>query len=231
MEALHVMGGGAAQALVDALSAEFTQKSGMTIAGTFGAVGAMRDQYLNGAPADVLILSKALIDGLQTDGQVQLGSDCAVGVVATGLAVVQGQARVAVDTPQALHAALQNASAIYCPDPQKATAGIHFYKVLTELGLAQSHAQRLRTFPNGMTAMRAMASDALPGTIGCTQVTEIRFVPGVELVGLLPAPYELSTVYTAAITARSTHVQAAQTLMALLTDPAKAGLRKRLGFD
>ena len=51
-----------------------------------------------------------------------------------------------------------------------------------------THADRLRTFPNGITAMRAMASDAVPGAIGCTQVTEIAYVPGVALVGLLPPP-------------------------------------------
>ena len=230
MASLNVLSGGAAQGLVGELAQAFEQQTGLSIDGTFGAVGVMRDKLLAGDACDVLILSKALIEGLVESGHALASSVCPLGVVQTGVAVVQGQPHGSVDTPEALRLALEQAQAIYCPDPQKATAGIHFYKVLTELGLTQTHADRLRTFPNGITAMRAMASDALPGAIGCTQVTEIAYVPGVALVGLLPPPYELSTVYTAAVSTQARHPQQAQALIELMSRPDNAGLRRRVGF-
>jgi molybdate transport system substrate-binding protein len=231
MTQLNVLSGGAAQGLVGALADPLKARTGLTVGGSFGAVGAMRDKLLAGEPCDLLILSQTLIDGLVQSGHAVAASVRPVGVVKTGVAVVSGQARPAVDTPEALRQALAQASAIYCPDPEKATAGIHFYKVLTELGLVPSLGQRLRTYPNGATAMRALADDAIPGAIGSTQVTEILYTRGVDLIGLLPAPFELSTVYTAAICTRARQPEAAQALIDLLTAPENAALRRQGGFD
>jgi molybdate transport system substrate-binding protein len=231
MTRLNVLSGGAAQGLVGALAQDLQARTGLTVGGSFGAVGAMRDKLLAGEPCDLLILSQALIDALVQSGHAEAASVRPVGVVKTGVAVVAGQARPDIGNPQALRQALAQATAIYFPDPQKATAGIHFQRVLTELGLAQSHADRCRTFPNGATAMRALADDALPGAVGCTQVTEILFTPGVDLIGLLPAPFELSTVYTAAVAKGARHPEAAQALIELMTDAGNAALRRQGGFE
>ena len=63
-----VLSGGAAQGLVGALASRFEAQTGCTIAGTFGAVGAMRDKLLSGTPADLLILTSALIGELRARG-------------------------------------------------------------------------------------------------------------------------------------------------------------------
>ena len=54
-------------------------------------------------------------------------------------------------------------------------------------------------FANGATAMRELAGAGDAGAIGCTQATEIRYTPGLALVGALPAPFALATVYSAAV--------------------------------
>ncbi|MEY2805562.1 MAG: hypothetical protein RL657_2898 [Pseudomonadota bacterium] len=231
MAQLQVLSGGAAQGLVGALAGQFHQKTGMDIGGAFGAVGVMRDKLLAGEPCDLLILSQSLIDGLVQSGHAIPASVRPVGAVKAGVAVVSGQPRPAIDTPEALRQALAQASAVYCPDPQKATAGIHFFQVLTQLGLVETLGERLRTYPNGATAMRALADEALPGAIGSTQVTEIVYTSGVDLIGLLPAPFELSTVYTAAISSRAQNPQAAQALIDLLTAPGHQDIRRQAGFD
>ena len=75
------------------------------------------------------------------------------------------------------------------------------------------------------------ADDAVPGAIGCTQVTEILYTRGVDLIGLLPSPFELSTVYTAAVCAQAQHPQQAQALIERMIAPENAKLRKDGGFD
>jgi hypothetical protein len=45
--------------------------------------------------------------------------------------------------------------------------------------------------------MRALAESGPPGALGCTQVTEILYTPGLALAGPLPEPFGLSTVYAA----------------------------------
>jgi hypothetical protein len=59
-------------------------------------------------------------------------------------------------------------------------------KVLHGLGIAETVASKLRPFPNGNTAMNAMAACEDPHVIGCTQVTEILITQGVDLVANLP---------------------------------------------
>ena len=227
---LHILSGGAAQGLVRRLQPAFEAAHGCRIAGTFGAVGLMKDKFLAGAPCDLLILTQALIAELAAQGHAAGASARPLGQVKTGVAVKAGAPALEVASPQALQRALEQAGGVYFPDPAKATAGIHFMKVLTGLGLADPLAPRLRTFPNGATAMAALAQAPEAGAVGCTQVTEILFTPGVTLVGLLPPPYELATTYTAAVTTRAGEPALAAELVAALSAAEAAGMRRECGF-
>ena len=79
--------------------------------------------------------------------------------------------------------------------------------------------------------MKEMAAATGPGLIGCTQVTEILYTPGVQLVSVLPKEFELATVYTAAMAANADQPQAARMMIDLLTAPAAAELRRAGGFE
>ncbi|QQS10730.1 MAG: substrate-binding domain-containing protein [Rhodospirillales bacterium] len=230
MTTLRLLSGGAAQGLVEATRAAFAAATGATIDGTFGAVGAMRARLIDGDAADVVILSRALIDGLVGDGHVLGGSARDIGAVATAIAVRSGDPAPAVGDAASLRAALLAADAIHFPDPEQATAGIHFAKVLRDLDVWEAVADRLRPAPNGATAMRALAADSGRAPIGCTQVTEILATPGLALVAPLPPGCDLATTYTAAIGAAARAPDLAARLIALLTDASGADRRRSLGF-
>jgi molybdate transport system substrate-binding protein len=228
---LRVLSGGAAQGVVTALSAEFEASIGYAIDATFGAVGAMKEKLLAGAPADVLILTRALIDELAETGQVLAETRADLGKVRTGVAVRAGDPMPDVSAPDGLRDALRAADAIYFPDPQRATAGIHFAQVLQRLGISAEIAARLSTHPNGATAMRELAKAGGSRPIGVTQITEILNTPGVTLVGPLPQEFELATSYTAAVCARAAAPDAARRLVALLSGEARRALREKAGFE
>ena len=61
MSALNILSGGAAQGLVASLAPKFKVQTGLDIAGEFGAVGAMADKLRNGTPADIVILTSAIV--------------------------------------------------------------------------------------------------------------------------------------------------------------------------
>lgn len=231
MTQLNLLSGGAAQGLVTQLQTRFLAQTGCTVEGIFGAVGLMKDRLLSGAPCDVLILTQALIEQLTASGDVVAGSAHALGVVKTGVAVKSGEPAPKVDTPAALKAAFLAARGIYFPDPVKATAGIHVMNVLKQLGIDGEVASRLHVFPNGATAMRAMAESAEAGLVGSTQVTEILYTPGVQLVAVLPKEFELATVYTAAVCSKAQQPQLAAELIRLLVSSEAAALRRSGGFE
>jgi molybdate transport system substrate-binding protein len=227
---LRILSGGAAQGLVNALGPEFKSQTGYEIAATFGAVGAMRDRLLAGAPADLLILTSALIAELAGAGHVVAGSGADIGTVPTAVAVRTGDPAPNIGDGDALRAALRAADGIYFPDPKLATAGIHFAKVIAALGLSEELQSRLRTYPNGAAAMAALAAVKGGRPLGCTQVTEILNTPGLTLIGPLPKGYELATVYTAGLCANARTPELARQFTALLTGNPARGLRERLGF-
>lgn len=221
-----IISAGAAKGLVEAVAAQ----QGLALDAAFGAVGAMKAKLLSGAACEVLILTQVLLEDLAASGEVDAATICPLGWVHTGIAVPAGAPHPPIGDGGALARALGSASAIYLPDPQLATAGIHFAKVLERLGIAAAVSGRLRPFPNGATAMRAMADSGDLFAVGCTQATEILYTPGVELVGLLPEGFGLATLYSAAVATRSRDAAAARALIAQLAGPETEARRRQGGF-
>jgi len=230
MTSLNILGGGAAQGLVASLAERFKKQTGLDITGEFGAVGAMADKLRQGAPADIVILTSALIAGLAREGLLAGASIRDLGRVETALAVRAADPPLAVNDAASLREALLNADAIFVPDTKASTAGIHVAKVLEQLGIADEVAARLKIYPNGATAMRHLAESDAARAIGCTQSTEIIGTKGVRLSGSLPGGCDLSTLYTAAIATSAARAQQALVLIDLLTNGEQKELRTTAGF-
>ena len=191
----------------------------------------MREKLLAGERCDAVILTAALVAELEREGRVLPGSSAPLGRVRTGVAVRAGEAMPDIADGAALRATLLAAAGIYFPDPKLATAGIHFVDVLRRLGIDEIVGPRLSPHPNGAAAMRGLAAATGRGLVGCTQITEIRYTPGVALVGPLPAEFELATVYTAAVAADAREPDLARRFVSLLSSPERRSMRERAGFE
>jgi molybdate transport system substrate-binding protein len=230
MTTLNILSGGAAQGLVGSLASALKAQTGFEIAGEFGAVGVMADKLRKGTPADIVILTAALLAKLAEEKLIVAATISDVGLVEAALAVRTGDPQATVRDAADLRGALLASDAIYVPDTKTSTAGIHVANVLQQLGIADKVAARLRIFPNGATAMRELAASEARCPIGCTQSTEIITTKGVTLSGSLPPGCELATMYTAGITTAAAHAQQAQGLIDLLTGAGQHEQRKRAGF-
>lgn len=228
---LHVLSAGAAQGLVEALALRFRAETGAALRTTFGAVGAVRAKLLAGDPCDALISTQAMIAELSSSGHVVAAAHAALGRVRTGIAVRAGDALPDITSRVALEQSLREATDIFLPDPQRATAGIHFARVLHQLGLHADVASRLRAYPNGAAAMRALAQSDGRKPIGCTQMSEIKYTDGVTLVGPLSHEFELATVYAVAVSALAKQPELARRFARLLCEPAAGNVRAEAGFE
>jgi molybdate transport system substrate-binding protein len=230
MSSLKILSGGAAQGLVASVAPKFKAMTGLNIEGEFGAVGALADKLRAGTPADIVVLTAAMIATLVQENRVAAASATDIGLVETAIAIRAGDQPVSVRNTVELRKAFLAADAIFVPDTNASTAGIHIANVLQQLGIADAVAARLKIFPNGATAMRNLAASTATRPIGCTQSTEIISTSGVMLSGSLPQGCELSTVYTAAVTTRTANGKHAQDLIDLLTGIEQRDLRERAGF-
>jgi molybdate transport system substrate-binding protein len=228
---LNVLSAGASKGLVETLQAQFAAQAGVGIHGTFRAVGAIKEKALAGEPCDVIILTVAMIDELARFGRVLPDSVAPLGRVRTAIAVREGDSLPDISSRDALRKLVLASAAIYVPDAERATAGIHFVKVLHALGIYETVEPRLRSYPNGAMAMRELAQSTESPTIGCTQVTEIKYTPGVILVGPLPAEFELATSYAVGVYFKSHQQELARRFAKLLSGETARELRLSGGFE
>ena len=227
---VKIFSGGAVQGLVGALSSEFKQATGATIDGEFSAVGGMRDRVLAGEAVDLVILTRSIVEDLVAKQHVHADTVADVGLVATCLAVRSGDSKPPIGDHEELRSTLLSADEIHMGDPERSTGGIHFTGVLSRLGIGDQVRGHLHTFPNGVTAMTALASSTAKQPIGCTQMTEVLSTDGVDLLAPLPTGYDLSTTYTVGVSTTARNPDVARILARLLTSPDKETARRAAGF-
>src|SRR5206468_8626245 len=115
MTTLKMLSGGAAHGLVASLTPSFKEMTGFDIDGEFGAVGAMACKLRHGAPADLVILTAAIVTMLAQANDVVAASIADVGLVETAIAVRAGDAKVSISDAESLRGALLAADEIFVP--------------------------------------------------------------------------------------------------------------------
>jgi len=101
-------------------------------------------------------------------------------------------------------------------------------ELFERLGIAaemRSKSRRVESEPVAAVVARGEAE------IGFQQISELRPVAGVEVVGPLPAEVQRVTVFSAAQGANSPNPAGARALMAFLASPAAAAAIERSGMD
>jgi molybdate transport system substrate-binding protein len=116
----HVLCAGAVKGLVLALQEGFERDSGVRLDARFGTVGAMRDELRAGAPCDVFVATEAMVAALAAT------ASCARGRRGDRQRQDRGRgparsAGAAIDSADALRAALLGAEALYFPDATRST--------------------------------------------------------------------------------------------------------------
>jgi molybdate transport system substrate-binding protein len=229
---VNILSAGACKGLFQALFPKRLE-SGKAVA-AFGAVGAMQEKLLAGEACDILVLTLPMLEKLAIEGWVVSDTITQLGSVGTGIAISNRLTSVPdVANEASLRANLLAASTIHFPDPAKATAGIHFKSVLNRLGIYDDVAARCQHYANGAAAMASLAKNESKFgdlQIGCTQISEINYTEGLRLVGELPMPFQLRTIYAAALTPVGAESNRAHKMLKKLTDAKTLKLRKKGGF-
>jgi molybdate transport system substrate-binding protein len=196
----------------------------------YGTAGQVRDRAISGQAFDLVIVPPEPLAKLTEQDLVRKGSQVDVARVRLGVAVKAGAALPAINDDPAFTRALLDAPSIGMADPATgATSGIYLARLIDRLGIGGTVAPKVKYYPEGQTAMEAMARGEV--SLGLGQTSEIKPVHGVTLVGPIPEDLQLVTTYAAGIGTKSEHPDAAQKLLSYLTGPAVQTSLKANGFD
>jgi aromatic ring hydroxylase/ABC-type molybdate transport system substrate-binding protein len=220
----------AVQPAVEVLLPRFIAETGIRADFEWNTAPAFVKRLQGGETADLLILNRAAIDTMTRDGRILAGSDVTLASSPAAIAVKAGAVRPDISTPEALKRTLLAARAISYSDPAAGGAsGIHFAKVIQQMGIAEAINAKNRFPPPGGLCARFLPTGEVE--LAIQQVPELKQVPGIEVVGPLPAPYQLVTVFVAGIEKTSTKATEARALLDFLRTPPSAEVFREKGLD
>jgi molybdate transport system substrate-binding protein len=137
-----------------------------------------------------------------------------------------------VSSPETLRRALLAAQAVGHASPAggSITAG-HIMRMFEKLGIAAEVTPKVKLAAGGPQGRVSVLVSSGEAEIGLQQVSELLSNPEVEVIGMLPAELQLTTIYSAGVTASARQGEAAQALIWALIAPSAAPTWKAKGLD
>ncbi|HEY5379675.1 MAG TPA: substrate-binding domain-containing protein [Pseudolabrys sp.] len=228
MSTIRIMSGGAPKEIFEQLTPQFEQASGHKVDYVFAVMSALREKVAAGETADVLVMPTNILDAYQKDGVVHAQARAILGLVSVYAVTRKGAAQPDLSSPDKVKAAILRTRAITHATPGETPSGTHLGKLIESLGIAE--AMKGKTFHR--SALRGGVELVASGE------AEIGFYPKSEvindrlsLVGPLPAPIQLTTIYGAAVAVKSAAPEAGAAFIAYMTDAAHRAVWLKGGFD
>ncbi|MBK7119775.1 MAG: substrate-binding domain-containing protein [Comamonadaceae bacterium] len=226
---LKVLTAGAFKPVVAALAPVFEGQTGHTVRIENDTAGALARRIGNGEAFDVVVLTPAAMEPLEQAGRVARGSSVRLARVAIGVAVKQGAPLPAIGSESALRQALLAARAVAYIDPAAGgSSGIYLAQLFQRMGIAAQIAPKAVLVPGGLVAQRLVSGEA---DLALHQISEILAVPGVTLVGPIPAVVQNYTVYAGGLAATSADLPAARAFLELLAGERAKTVLKDKGME
>jgi molybdate transport system substrate-binding protein len=221
----------AIKAVTDELLPPFERANGHTIRASYAPSGALIPRFERGEPVDLFLTDAPAIDSLIRQGRI-VGGRIDLARTGIGICVRKGAPKPDVSTAEAFRRALLAAKTVGHAAPAGGSiTAAHLQGVFQRLGIAEQVTPKIKLAaggPNGRVSVLVSSGEA---EIGLQQVSELMSNPEVEVIGMLPAELQLTTIYSAGVTSSARQAEAAKALIRLLTAPAAAPIYKANGLD
>lgn len=189
-----------------------------------GGVDAAK-RILAGEVFDVVVLASDAVDRLIAAGRVLPGSR--VDLVHSGVAVAvpAGAALPDISTEPDLRSAVLGARNI---GTSTGPSGVQLAQLFERWGITELIGPRTVVAPPGVPVGALVARGEV--ALGFQQLSELINQAGIQVVGLLPAAVQISTLFSAGVCSASSQPQAAQALIEFLASPQAREAKLRHGM-
>jgi molybdate transport system substrate-binding protein len=217
---VHVMISGGLSAAYNALVPEFEKATGNKVVTAYGpsmgtTVNAIPVRLGRGEPADVLIMVGYALDDLIKNGKAVAGSKVDLVNSRIGVAVKAGSPKPDIATTDAVKRALLAAKSVAYSD---SASGVYVStEMFDKLGITAEMKDKAKKIPATPVAEIVAKGEA---ELGLQQISELKAVAGVDIVGPLPDSLQKITVFSAGIATGSKEPEAGKALIKFLGSPA-----------
>jgi molybdate transport system substrate-binding protein len=211
---------------VRSLAGRYQAELGTRIDADFAPTIGLLDRLRGGEAADVVILTREGLGELASEGTVAADSRVDLARSYVGIAVKAGADHPDIATEPALRATLLGARSVAYS--RIGASGIFFAQLIERMGIASEIVPKARIVPSGFTAERLVTGDA---DLAVQQISELKQVAGVEIVGPIPLHMQSPAVFSAGRLAASKRVVQADELLKYLASPEAAPVLRASGLE
>ncbi len=228
---VRVMISGGLTAAYKALVPEFERLTGNKVLTAYGpsmgtTTNAIPVRLERGEPADVLIMVGYALDDLAKQGKVIADSKVELVKSPIGVAVKSGSPKPDISTADAVKRALLAAKTIAYSD---SASGVYVStEMFTKLGIMDAMKDKARKIPATPVGEIVAHGDA---ELGFQQISELKPVEGIDIVGPLPDELQKITIFSAGIASVSKEPDAGKALIKFLASPAAGAAMVKSGLD
>jgi len=225
---VKVMTSVALKSVLDELSPVFETKTGNKLAIDYGLSVDQKKRFLEGERADVVILTRGMMEDLAKQKKV---AETIVNVAGTPVAVAarEGAPKPDISTVDAFKQALLQAKSLSYSDPSKGgLSGVVALKAIERLGIAEQMKPKTILVAGALSPELVAKGEA---ELGIAQASEIVPIAGTQLVGPLPGELGSVTLFTGGVAAESQSADAAKAFIEFLTSADTAPKLKAKGFQ
>ena len=214
---VRVMISGGLTAAFNALVPEFERQTGNKVLVAYGpsmgtTTNAIPVRLERGEPADVLIMVGYALGDLIKKGKVVEASRVDLVKSPIGVAVKAGSPKPDISSADAVKRALLAAKSVAYSD---SASGVYVStELFQKLGIADQMKDKARMIPATPVGEIVAKGEA---EIGFQQISELKPVKGIDIVGPLPAELQKITVFSAGIATSSKEPEAGKALIKFLT--------------
>ena len=225
-DAVRVLSTLALKGAVHSLAGQYEAAGGVRIDADFAPTLALLDRLRGGEGADVVILTREGLDDMAREGRVVADSCVDLARSYVGLAVKAGFAHPDIATEPALRTALLAARSVAYS--RIGASGILFAQLIERLGIASEINARATIIPSGFTAERLVTGEA---DLAVQQISELKQVGGIEVVGPIPRELQTPAVFSAGRVAASGKAAQSDRLLRFLASREVAPVLRESGLE
>jgi molybdate transport system substrate-binding protein len=222
---LKLLSSMAAREVLAELIRGFTAENGQAVEAEAAGGVEVAKRIQAGEAADVVVLSDSAIDKLIGTGQLRAGR---VDLVKSGVAIAvrSDTSRPDISTEAAVKAAVANASSLsYSTGP----SGVYLEQLFARWGILETIRARIVVPPPGVPVGSLVATGQ--AALGFQQLSELLNVPGIEVVGPLPAAIQTITTFSAGVGVHCEQPLRVAQLLDYLRLPAATAVKQRFGME
>ena len=201
-------------------------RSGAMVEADFAPTVALVQRLRDGEHADIAILTAQGIDDMIAAGIMRPGSRTDVARSFVGVAVAAGAPKPDIATLDSFKAALLAARSV-CYS-RIGASGLYFAKLIQDLGIADAVNAKATIASTGFTAERLVSGEA---DLAVQQISELMVVPGIEVVGGLPAAVQTVAIFSAGVLTASTQPDATADFAKFLASKEAEPVLRRTGLE